>query len=303
MIKNGVYMNRNNYKFGKLLKNLRQKNNMTQEDLAYRSFINVKTLSNMENGKVDIDLDKLEILSEIFNIDLVEKYLYLLLDDSGQINKIVKNLNSKDRYPGSSQTYEIRILTEIENASQRKIIRLKAKKLRLLFQSIEIKNDKDKKQSLIVEALNAGRDFDFEDLPSNSYDLIDYRLLMNYAIYIKNKAERLRILKFIENSKVDDDNLNSILYHNISNTYYTTDKSYLALYYINKSIRANNKNPLSPIMVYQKSIILYDLNLPYKKYVRLTLETSKKINSNLYEILLNKYKAKAYDDKNFIISY
>ena len=232
------------------------------------------------------------------------KNIYIfLLDDSGQINKIVKNLNSKDRYPGSSQTYEIRILTEIENASQRKIIRLKAKKLRLLFQSIEIKNDKDKKQSLIVEALNAGRDFDFEDLPSNSYDLIDYRLLMNYAIYIKNKAERIRILKFIENSKVDDDNLNSILYHNISNTYYTTDKSYLALYYINKSIRANNKNPLSPIMVYQKSIILYDLNLPYDKYVKMTLRTSKKINSNLYEILLNKYKAKANDDKNFIISY
>lgn len=86
-------------------------------------------------------------------------------------------------------------------------------------------------------------------------------------------------------------------------TYYILDKSYLALYYINKSLRANNKNPISPIMVYQKSIILYDLNLPYKKYVRLTLETSKKINSNLYEILLNKYKAKAYDDKNFIISY
>lgn len=296
-------MNRNNYKFGKLLKNLRQKNNMTQEELSYRSFINVKTLSNMENGKVDIDLDKLEILSEIFNIDLVEKYLYLLLDDSGQINKIVKNLNSKDRYPGSSQTYEIRILTEIENASQRKIIRLKAKKLRLLFQSIEIKNDKDKKQSLIVKALNAGRDFDFEDLPSNSYDLIDYRLLMNYAIYIKNKAERLRILKFIENSKVDDDNLNSILYHNISNTYYTTDKSYLALYYINKSIRANNKNPLSPIMVYQKSIILYDLKMPYEKYLRLTLETSKKISSDLYELLLSKYQTKAHDDKNFIISY
>ena len=48
-------MNSNNYKFGKLLKDLRQKNNMTQEDLAYRSFINVKTLSNMENGKLDID--------------------------------------------------------------------------------------------------------------------------------------------------------------------------------------------------------------------------------------------------------
>ena len=303
MIKNGVYMNRNNNKFGKLLKNLRQKNNMTQEDLAYRSYINVKTLSNMENGKVDVDLDKLEILSEIFNIDLVEKYLYLLLDDSDQVNKIVKNLNTKDRYPGSSQADEIKILTEIESTSQRKIIRLKAQKLRLLFESIEIKDDKNKKKSLIVEALNVGRDFDFKDLSSNTYDIIDYRLLMNYAIYIKDKAERLKILKFIENSRVDDDNLNSILYHNISNTYYTTDKSYLALYYINKSIATNNKNPISPIMVYQKSIILYDLNFPYEKYVKMTLETSKKINSNLYEMLLNKYKAKANDDKNFIISY
>lgn len=303
MIKNGVYMNRNNYKFGKLLKDLRQKNNMTQEDLAYRSYINVKTLSNMENGKVDVDLDKLEILSEIFNIDLVEKYLYLLLDDSSQINKLVNNLNSKDRYPGSSQADEIKILTEIESTSQRKIIRLKAQKLRLLFESIEIKDDKNKKKSLIVEALNVGRDFDFKDLSSNTYDIIDYRLLMNYAIYIKYKAERLKILKFIENSRVDDDNLNSILYHNISNTYYTTDKSYLALYYINKSIATNNKNPISPIMVYQKSIILYDLNFPYEKYVKMTLETSKKINSNLYEMLLNNYKAKANDDKNFIISY
>ena len=276
---------------------------MTQEELSYRSFINVKTLSNMENGKVDFDLDMLEILSEIFNIDLVEKYLYLILDDSSQINKLVKNLNSKDRYPGSIQADEIRILTEIENTSHRKIIRLKAKKLRLLFQSVEIKDDKNKKKSLIVEALNVGRDFDFKDLSSNTYDIIDYRLLMNYAIYIKYKAERLKILKFIENSRVDDDNLNSILYHNISNTYYTTDKSYLALYYINKSIATNNKNPISPIMLYQKSIILYDLNFPYEKYVKMTLETSKKINSNLYEMLLNNYKAKANDDKNFIISY
>lgn len=82
-------MNRNNYKFGKLLKNLRQKNNMTQEELSNRSFIHIKTLSNMENGKVNIDLDKLEILSEILSIDLVEEYLYLLLDDSQQINKLV----------------------------------------------------------------------------------------------------------------------------------------------------------------------------------------------------------------------
>lgn len=296
-------MNTNNYKFGKILKEIRQKNNLTQEELAYRSFINIKTISNMENGKTDIDLDKLEILSEILNTDLVEEYLYLLLNDSEQINNILKNLNSKDRYPGSSQTDEIKLLTKIENTSQRKIIIQKAQKLRLLFQSIEIKDDTNKKKSLIVDALNVGRDFYFNDLSANTYDIIDYRLLMNYAIYIKNKAERLSVFKFIENSRVASDNLNSILYHNMANTYYSSNKSYLALYYINKSIRTNNKNPLSPIMLYQKSIILYDLSFDYKKYVKLTLERSKNMDENLYHLLLGKYEAKARDDEDFIIAY
>ncbi|WP_296128288.1 helix-turn-helix transcriptional regulator [uncultured Anaerococcus sp.] len=294
-------MNRNNYKFGKLLRDIRQKNKLTQEELAYLSFINIRTLSNIENGKVDIDLNKLEILSEILNIDLVEEYLYLLLDDSYQINKLIKNLNSKDRYAGSSQAYEVDILREIENNSQRKIIKNKARKLKLLFQSIEIKEDKNKKKALIIEALNVGRTFDFIDLSSNAYDIIDYRLLINYAICLSNKDDRLAYLKFVENSKIDNNSLNSILYHNISNTYYTLDKSYLALYYINKSISANIQNPISPIMLYQKSIILYDLSLAYKKYVRLTLDTAKKINDQIYNLLYEKYKLKSNDDKNFIM--
>lgn len=302
MIKNGDYMNINNYRFGKILREIRQKNKLTQEELAHLSFINIRTLSNMENGKVDIGLDKLEILSEIFNIDLVEVYLYLLLDDSQQIDKLIDKLNSRDRYAGSSQADEIKLLTEIENTSDRKIIRDKAKKLRLLFQSIELEN-RDEKKSLIVEALNIGKPFDFSSLSSNTYDLIDYRLLMNYALCLNSKYDRLTFLKFIENAKIDNDNLKSILYHNMASTYYTLNKSYLALYYINKSLRANNKNPISPIMLYQKSIILYDLNMPYEKYVRMTLETSKKISDKLYQILLNKYKAKAHDDENFIITY
>ncbi|WP_106460899.1 helix-turn-helix domain-containing protein [Anaerococcus sp. Marseille-P3915] len=295
-------MNLINYKLGKVLKKIRKNNNISQEKLAELSFINVKTISNMENGKVDIDLDKLEILSEIFNVDLVEEYLYLLLDDSQQIDKLIDKLNSRDRYAGSSQTDEIKILTEIENTSTRKIIRDKARKLRLLFQSIELKNKNDKK-SIIIKALNIAKTFDFIDLSSNAYDIIDYRLLINYAICLSNKDDRLAYLKFIENSKIDNNSLNSILYHNISNTYYTLDKSYLALYYINKSISANNKNPISPIMLYQKSIILYDLNMAYEKYVKLTLETSKKMSDKLYHLILDRYRKKAQNDKNFIITY
>lgn len=131
-------MNEKNYKFGKLLKNLRQQNNMNQEELSHRSFINVKTLSNMENGKVDIDLDKLEILSEIFNIDLVEEYLNIFLEDSKIIDSIVDNLNSKDNVAGFSYADEIETLFQIENKTFRKLIRNKAKKLRLFFENMQI---------------------------------------------------------------------------------------------------------------------------------------------------------------------
>lgn len=294
-------MNQNKYKFGKLLKEIRQKNKITQEELANLSFINIKTISKMENGKANIDLDKLELLSEILQVDLVEKYLYTLLDDSEQINNIIKNLNSRDRFAGSSQSEEIKILTEIESSSQRNIVKQKANKLKLLFESIEIKEDLNKKKTLIIDALNIGKKFDFANLNSNTYDIIDYRLLLSYASHFENLEERLNYLRFIENARIDNDNLNAILYHNMANTYYMLYKSYIALYYINKSISSNRHNPISPVMLYQKSLILYDLSLNYEKYVKLTLEISKKINDNLYNLLLEKYKKKASDDKNFII--
>lgn len=298
-----TFNNKINNKFGKLLKKLRHNSYLTQEELANRSYINIKTISNIENGKVNIDFDELESISDVLNIDLVEEYLYLLLNDSQKINNIINNFNSRDRYSGSSQSDEISILTEIENTSKRKFIKQKAKKLKLLFQSIEIKDDINKKKELIIKALSTTQNFNFVNLSSNSYDIIDYRLLMNYAFCIKNLDERLRIFKFIEKSKVDNDNLNSILYHNMSVTYYILSKSYLALYYVNKSISSNKHNPVSPIMLYQKSLILYDLSLDYKKYVRLTLKTSRQISYKLYYILLEKYILTAQDDKNFIISY
>lgn len=294
-------MNQNKYKFGQLLKEIRQKNKITQEELANLSFINIKTISKMENGKANIDLDKLELLSEILQVDLVEKYLYTLLDDSEQINNIIKNLNSRDRFAGSSQSEEIKILTEIESSSKRNIVKQKANKLKLLFESIEIKEDLNKKKTLIIDALNIGKKFDFANLKSNTYDIIDYRLLLSYASHFENPEERLNYLRFIENARIDNDNLNAILYHNMANTYYMLYKSYIALYYINKSISSNRHNPISPVMLYQKSLILYDLSLNYEKYVKLTLEISKKINDNLYNLLLEKYKKKASDDKNFII--
>lgn len=292
-------MNSNNYKFGKLLKDLRQKNNMTQEDLAYRSFINVKTLSNMENGKVDIDLDKLEILSEIFNIDLVEEYLNIFLEDSKIIDSIVDNLNSKDNVAGFSYADEIETLFQIENNTFRKLIRIKAKKLRLFFENMQIKDDKEKRKAIIVEALNTGKTFDFSNLDSNTYDSLDYRLIMNYTQIMDSYDDKLKLLLFLENLKLNDTNFNSILFHNIAVSCYNLDESKIALDYINKAIDLNSKKRSSPIMLYMKSIILYDLSLEYKEVAQLAIEEAKKTDENLYSLIMKKYKRKSQYQKNF----
>ncbi len=294
-------MNEKNYKFGKLLKNLRQQNNMNQEELSHRSFINVKTLSNMENGKVDIDLDKLEILSEIFNIDLVEEYLNIFLEDSKIIDSIVDNLNSKDNVAGFSYADEIETLFQIENKTFRKLIRNKAKKLRLFFENMQIKDDKEKRKDIIVESLNTGKTFDFLDLDSNTYDSLDCRLLMNYTQIIDSYDNKLKLLLFLENLKLNDTNFNSILFHNIAVSYYNLDQSKIALEYMNKAIDLNSKKRSSPIMLYMKSIILYDLSLEYKEVAQLAIEEAKKTDENLYSLIIEKYKRKSQHQKNFKI--
>lgn len=285
--------------FGKTLKKYRKNKNLTQEELADLSYINIKTISNMENGKIDIDLDKLEILSEVLNVDLVEEYLNIFLEDSKIIDSIIDNLNSKDNVAGFSYADEIETLSQIENNTFRKLIRIKAKKLRLFFENMQIKDDKEKRKAIIVEALNTGKAFDFSNLDSNTYDSLDYRLIMNYTQIMDSYDDKLKLLLFLENLKLNDTNFNSILFHNIAVSYYNLDQSKIALEYINKAINLNSKKRSSPIMLYMKSIILYDLSLEYKEVAQLAIEEAKKTDENLYSLIMKKYKRKSQHQKNF----
>ena len=253
----------------------------------------------MENGKVEIDLDKLETLSEVLNVDLVEEYLNIFLEDSKIIDSVIDNLNSKDNVAGFSYADEIETLFQIENNTFRKLIRIKAKKLRLFFENMQIKDDKEKRKAIIVEALNTGKAFDFSNLDSNTYDSLDYRLIMNYTQIMDSYDDKLKLLLFLENLKLNDTNFNSILFHNIAVSYYNLDQSKIALEYINKAINLNSKKRSSPIMLYMKSIILYDLSLEYKEVAQLAIEEAKKTDENLYSLIMKKYKRKSQHQKNF----
>lgn len=292
-------MNNSNIIFGKIFRYFRLNNRLTQEKLSELSYINVKTISDIENGKYTIDIDKLEVFSNILNVDLVEEYLNIFLEDSKIIEKIIDDLNTRDNVAGLSYANEIEILLDIENSTFRKIIKNRARRLRLFFENMQIKDDKAKRKAIIIEALNTGKTFDFSNLDSNTYDSLDYRLLMNYTQVMDSFDDKLKVLLFLENSKINDNHFNSILFHNIAVAYYNLDKSKTALEYINKSIELNSKEKSSPIMLYMKSIILYDLSLDYKEVAQLALEEAKKNDENLHSLILNKYKRKSYYQKNF----
>ncbi len=285
--------------FGKIFRYHRLKNRLTQEKLSELSYINIKTISDIENGKYNIDIDKLEIFSNLLKVDLVEEYLNIFLEDSKIIDSIIDNLNSKDNVAGFSYANEIETLFQIENNTFRKLIRIKAKKLRLFFENMQIKDDKTKRKAIIVEALNTGKAFDFSNLDSNTYDSLDYRLIMNYTQIMDSYDDKLKLLLFLENLKLNDTNFNSILFHNIAVSYYNLDQSKIALDYINKAIDLNSKKRSSPIMLYMKSIILYDLSLEYKEVAQLAIEEAKKTDENLYSLIMKKYKRKSQYQKNF----
>lgn len=279
-----------NHSFANYMKNIRKSRKLTQEKLSELSYINIKTISEMENAKANIDLDKLETLSTALNIDLVEQYFNILFKDSNSIDQIINSLNSRDRFHGSSQSKEIEALEDIKNRTDRKIIKNKAQKLILYFKSIEVKDDVTLKRKLFLDALKINRNFDFENLENNNYSKVDYRILLNFAYTDKNPRQRLKIYKFIEDSNIDDNDLNSILFHNIANTYYILEESEIALEYINKAINLNSDNPASAVMLYTKSLILYDLSKDYEPYARKALEISNETDQKLYSYILNKCK-------------
>lgn len=283
-------MNDRKYIFGKFLKDIRNKRNLSQERLAELSFINIKTISNMENAKVNFDLDNLDRLSSILSVDLIEKYFEIMYEGSSSIENIISSLNSKDRYEGKDQSLEINELIRIKERTSRDVVKIKASKLIMFFRSMEVKGNPALRKNLIIKALNAGGKFDFNDLNNNYYDNIDYRILMNYATCLDDIQERLIICKFIEDSEVLDKNIRAVLYHNISNIYYILEDNKKALEYINMALAYNSNNPKSAVMLYTKAIILMDDKLPYEDYIKEALDISQKTDPDTYNFILHKFK-------------
>lgn len=96
--------------FGKKLKDLRIKNNFTQEYVAEKIGLQSPTVSRVENGKSFVSYEVLQNICILFDVEPVELFDYEEITHDGtdkqiiqHINKKLKRLNSK----GLKQIYKI----------------------------------------------------------------------------------------------------------------------------------------------------------------------------------------------------
>lgn len=62
----------NNYVTGKIIKNLREKSGLTQNELAEKLFVSNKTVSKWENGKGFPDVSLIEPIATALNVSVIE---------------------------------------------------------------------------------------------------------------------------------------------------------------------------------------------------------------------------------------
>lgn len=87
---------------GKFIKDLREKNNMTQEELAKKMYVSRSNLSDIENGKTMLSPEKACILASIFDLSIVDIYAgeKVNSNDKELVNKTIDtiSINMKRKY-------------------------------------------------------------------------------------------------------------------------------------------------------------------------------------------------------------
>ena len=88
--------------FGEKLVLLREKHNMSQEELAEKLDVTRQTISNWENGKVAVDANKAVEICRLFDVDMN----YLFLDADKSVESVDNNSNASNK-PNSKHKFLI----------------------------------------------------------------------------------------------------------------------------------------------------------------------------------------------------
>ena len=292
--------------FGEKLRELRVSKKFSQEKVSELSLIDVKTISKIENGKVIPKLETLEILSEIYNMDLVDLLKKYRLDDFDLYENIKNTIIYKvDNRLFNDLNSDIDNLNSLLESFENKYLKIRFKQLLFFVQSIVYieENQLFKAKEVLLNGLKLSiKDFDISKFSSYFYNSSDIELLMNLArVYLKCDSFDLYycILCFCFKYINNNDPLYSKICINFGNANKTKAdfKTALEIFQsgIYAAIESNHYNKLD-LLYYGLGTCEANLNIStYKNSFKTALSFSKATKRHNVSNLLMKNMKKYYD--------
>lgn len=180
--------------FGKKIKNLRIKNNLTQSELGKILNVTKPTISKYENNETEANFETIKKISEYFNVT----FDYLFSENDGITTSNIKD--EKKQVPHNPQKQGIPGITNINNPTITDLVEIsKETNIKLvdliiyycyIYESNE-KIEKITKDNDLIKCLNAIQELNFDEI--------------NAAKEIKKKGIDLNVMNkaFKEHSKKD----------------------------------------------------------------------------------------------------
>ncbi len=195
---------------GTIIRDLRIKNNMTQQELADKIFVTVPYISKIENGKRNVTNDLLKDLSGIFNIDLLG-----MVDSFKQFN----SYEEFERYYFLRELIELKDIDNIEKCINENFDIFSINESVLLGQyckalvdSIKYKRFQNSNE-ICYRALGLNKETILEEIKKSSYTNSAYSIftLLSYNYRMLNEdlfvSELCRELVFHYESIINDGKL------------------------------------------------------------------------------------------------
>lgn len=307
--------------FGKSIKDIRKANNMTQLTVHKKTLIHIDTLRRIENGTTLPKYETLELLSKLFQIDLLEVLKSKRIDNAlySFYNKMDIILLSNNIEALDAMKNEFSILLDTYDKLDYLIDKNEIDQLHIFIETCqlfytEIPSELQKASLLIIEALKTSNTaFSLETIAIHNYSEFEFRLLLILGTVYKNLCyyqECILILTFLINTlsirstlsihlkkllikafttlsyccHLGDDHKNALLYADKGIDFALRNELFYMLHnlYGRKAIAEHNLQDINSNNSFKKCIHLLEISKQYK-----LIDKYKSIFSDKYNMIFN----------------
>lgn len=264
-------MSINNKEFGIFLRNIRKNMHLTQNDVSELVHFDVSTLRNYEKGNTIPSIEYLDLLSCVYNIDLVEKYFSYRLpypDQFTEILEIIEDVIQDKRF--EELVFYIKYLQEAIEEINSNYLKNKINQYILFLEGLFLVDQKKYEDSNILfkKAINVTNpEFSFDNYESYFFSSQELRILTYMAINFKKISDFLSFEKYISFAHCISDK-NFPIYEKLSyymaSIYIYKEEYEEALHYVIEAlISAEKNNNFKNLyyIYYYKGICEYYLNI------------------------------------------